>query len=375
MKIKIAGHYTTKIGELWDQGLEDLLAEAVHGSLKNAQLAAEQIEAVFVASKAPGEFNHQLHLNALLSQMFAHYPPAIRVEGACTAGGLALVAAEQALAAKRYKTVMVIGAEKMTDQNALKTTEILSLAADQNQEAGSSFPGLYALLAQAHMQKYGTTREQLSAVAVKNHHQAMKNPQAHFHREFTLEQVSQSSLVADPLRLLDCSTISDGASAVILSTNSSDVKKWRQKPQILGYGHAQDSLSLAGRESLTALKATQKAGKQAYQQAKVKPKEIQIAEVHDCFTIAEIMAIEDLGWFKKGEGGEATLAGKTDEDGQVVVNLSGGLKAFGHPIGATGIKQVAFLAEQLEQGSYELALAHNVGGSGATAVAHVLAKN
>jgi acetyl-CoA C-acetyltransferase len=293
----------------------------------------------------------------------------MRIEGACASGGLAAVAAQQALLAGQYQTVLVIGAEKMTDVSVRETTNILSSAANVTSEFGSTFPGLYALLAQAHQQRYGTTRAMLSAVAVKNHHHALNNPLAQFRSELTLEQVSSSSLVADPLRLLDCSPISDGASAIILST-----KKVTGKPRIIGYGQGQDKLSLADRKSLTKLEATVRAAKIAYQQAEVSPQKIQAAEVHDCFTIAEIMAIEDLGFFQRGKGGEATLVGKTTAGGDLVVNGSGGLKAFGHPVGATGIKQLAYLAREIENGNCRLALAHNVGGSGASAVVHILSK-
>ncbi len=369
MKISILGHYTTQVGELWKRGIPELLEEAVRGAVKKSQLEPKQIEAVYVANKASGQLNHQLHLNALASQIFEHYPPAMRIEGACASGGLAVLAAEQALLAGQYQTVLVVGAEKMTDVSATQTTEALSLAASQYQESGSTFPGLYAMLAQAHMGQYGTTREELSTVAVKNHRFAVDNPLAQYRREINSELVEKTPLIADPLRLFDCSPISDGASAVVLTT-----KKVKNKPQILGFGHAQDSLDLAGRKDLTTLQATVKAGKQAYNQAGVDPNQIEAAEVHDCFTIAEILAIEDLGWFEKGQGGKATLKGETDQDGKVVVNSSGGLKAFGHPIGATGVKQIAYLTDQIAKDKFELTLAHNVGGSGATAVVHILGK-
>ncbi len=369
MNISIAGSHTTKVGELWDQGLRDLLKEVVNGAVNQAEVDPDQVEAVFVASKAPGEFNQQLHLNALVSQLFEHRPPAMRVEGACASGGLALIAAQQALLSGRYKTALVVGVEKMTDVDAAATTSILSMAADQLQEQGSTFPGLYAVLAQAHMAEFKTTREMLSAVAVKNHRHALKNPKAHFQREFTLEQVGRSPMIAEPLRLLDCSPISDGASAVVLT-----VRNLKNKPRILSYGHAQDTLDLASRKSLTSLAATKKAAKQAYKNAGIKPGEIEAAEVHDCFTIAEILAVEDLGFFKKGEGGRAALEKKTTHEGKILINPSGGLKAFGHPIGATGIKQLAYIADLIEQEKIELGLAHNVGGTGATAVVHIVGK-
>jgi len=369
MKINIAGHYITKIGELWDKSLRDLLKEAIDGAIENSQISPKTIDAVFVSNKAAGSFENQLHLGALASQMMKGNPPAMRIEGACASGGIAVVAAQMALMSGQYKTVLVVGVEKMTDVDSNQTTQILSAAADYKTERGSTFPGLYAMLAQAHMREFGTTRVDLSAVAQKNHVHALDNPNAHFHKKFSLEQISESMLVADPLRLLDCSPISDGAAALVLTT-----RNLKNKAKILGFGQGQDSLDLVGRKKLTELKATKVAAQKAYLQAKIKAKQIEVAEVHDCFTIAEIMAIEDLGFFSKGKGGKATTAGKTTYGGKIVINPSGGLKASGHPVGATGIKQIAYLAKLIEKGEFKLGLTHNVGGSGATAVVHILGK-
>jgi acetyl-CoA C-acetyltransferase len=367
MKINIAGSYISKFGELFDKSLTDLIKESVAGVLKDSSVPAEEIEAIFVANKAGGSFSDQRHLNALVSQQFSHFPPAMRIEGACASGALAVVAAEQAIASGKYQTVLVLGVEKMTDLSASETTEVLATAASREEEYASTFPGLYAILANYHMHKYGTSREDLSSVVVKNHKHAMENPKAQFHKEFTAEIVVQSALVADPLRLLDCSPISDGAAALVLTS-----KNLKNKAKILSYGHAQDSLSLAGRKNLDELLATKKAAIEAYKLADLSSKDIEAAEVHDCFSIAEIMAIEDLGFFKKGEGGKASSKGQTSYGGKIVINPSGGLKACGHPVGATGVKQIAFLAKQLEKKQFKKVLAHNVGGSGATAVVHIL---
>lgn len=374
--IRVIGTYISeKFGELWDKSLEDLVESAVQGVLQNTgnSFNPSEVEAVFVANMASGQFSNQLHLNALVSQLFDHYPAAIRVEGACASGSLAMIAAQDALTSGRYQTVMVLGVEKMNDSDSSQATKVLSSASQYEFEYGSTFPGLYALLAKAHMHKYGTTRKHLSAVSAKNHQHALSNSKAQFNKAFSLEQVSESTLVADPLRLLDCSPVSDGASAVILSNKT---EKYQNKPKIVGVGHAQDSLNLANRKSLTSLSATKKAAKEAYKKAGITPQDITVAEVHDCFTIAEILAIEDLGFFKPGSGGRATLSGKTTHGGKVVINPSGGLKACGHPVGATGVKQIAYLSDLIEKsdefGKY--ALAHNVGGSGATVVVHILEK-
>jgi len=367
MKITVLGQAITSFGELWQKSLSDLLVDAMVGAIKNANLEIKDIDAIFVANMSAGMAENQVHLGALASQLMGGNKPAMRVEGACASGSLAMLAGEYSLLAGQYKTVLVVGVEKMTDIDSALATKYLSGAAFYGQEYGSTFPGLYGLLAGAHMQKYGTTRDQLSAVAVKNHLHAFDNPNAQYHKKFSLDQISQSQLVADPLRLLDCSPITDGAAAVVLTT-----KEVKGLAKINGFGHGQDSLDLAGRQSMTSLEATKTAARLAYKMSNLSAQKIQVAEVHDCFTIAEILAYEDLEFVGAGEGGKLVATGKTTYGGQVVVNPSGGLKAGGHPVGATGVKQIAYLAKILAQGQFETALAHNVGGSGATSVVHIL---
>ncbi len=367
MTLSIIGTGITPFGELWDQSLEDLAAAALYEAIGEAKLAAEDIEAVFVANMGAGAMEGQMHLGALISSRLPHHPPAVRVEGACASGSLALLMAEQSLLSGQYKTVLVVGAEKMTDLPSGEATAMLAGAADLTREAGATFPGLYAILAQQHQLKFGTTREQLSAVAVQNHLHALDNPNAQFHKKLTGNQVSASQLIADPIRLLDCSPISDGAVAVILTT-----KRVKGAPRVLGFGHGGDSLTLAGRESLTSLAATARAARQAFERSGLRPRDIAAAEVHDCFTIAQLLALADLGFFKPEDVGRLTLEGKTTYGGKLVVNSSGGLKGSGHPVGATGVKQVAYLARLIRDGKFGRALAHNVGGSGATAVVHIL---
>ena len=291
------------------------------------------------------------------------------MEGACASGGLAVESAVLGLLSGMYKTVLVVGVEKMTDSEVSKVTEILATAANTNLEYGATFAALYALLTQAYQNKFGTNREQLSAVAVKNHRHALKNTNAQFQKEITIDQVNNSTVVSSPLRLLDCSPISDGSAAVILS-----VENVKNKPKIIGFGHGQDSIDLARRTNLTELKATKIAAEKAYRMAGLTAKDIAVAEVHDCFTIAEILAIEDLGFFAKGTGGIATAEDKTTFGGTIVINPSGGLKACGHPVGATGVKQIANIYELIAEDQYAVGLTHNVGGSGATAVVHIITK-
>lgn len=367
MKISIIGSYISKFGELWQEDLKSLANQAVAGVLQDASLDPKKIEAVFVANMAGGGWVGQRHLNALVSQIFKHFPPAMRIEGACAAGGLALIVAELALLSGRYQTVLVLGMEKMTDLKADQTTDILASAADIHLEQGSTFPGLYALLAQHRAKVDPKMRSALSQIAIQNHQHALDNPSAQFHKQFTKKQIEASPLVAKPLRLLDCSPISDGASAVILTR-----KKVKAQAVIKAFGHAQDTLDLASRGDWFGLLASSKAAKQAYQQAGIKPSNIQAAEVHDCFTIAQLMAMSDLGFFKFEKSSQAVLDGQTTIGGKVLINPSGGLKACGHPIGATGVKQVVYLAKQIALKRFKNALAHNVGGSGATAVVHLL---
>jgi acetyl-CoA C-acetyltransferase len=369
--ILIAGTAITQFGELWDKSLSDLAEEVVAAALANmaatTSLQTSEIDAVFVANKAAANYQRQHHLGAVISNLLPHHPPGMKIEGACASGGLALLTAEQALLSGQYQTVLVVGLEKMTDVSSAETTSILGGAADTVAEYGSTFPGLYALLAQAHMQAFGTTRDHLSSVAVKNHAHALTNPKAQFHTALTAEAVSHSQLIADPLRLLDCSPISDGAAAVVLTTKPK-VHTTKTQVRVAGFGHGQDTLTLAARQSLTELAATKQAAHQALTLAGIKASDVAAAEVHDCFTIAEVLAIEDIGFVPKGQGGFATATNSLT----TTINPSGGLKACGHPVGATGVKQLAFLANYLIEHKHQYGLTHNVGGSGATAVVHIL---
>jgi acetyl-CoA C-acetyltransferase len=243
---------------------------------------------------------------------------------------------------------------------------------------GITFPGLYALMATAHMHKYGTTQEQLAMTAVKNHYHGSMNPKAHMQKEITLETAMASKYVAWPLKLYDCSLISDGASCVILTKPELAHKYTDQPVHIVGSGQASDTIGLYERESLTSIKAAKQAAKQAYEMANVKPDQLNLAEVHDCFTFAELVAYEDLGFCAEGKSGKLIESGQTKLSGNIPVNTSGGLKSKGHPVGATGTAQAYEMYLQLtgqagkrQVKDAKIGLTHNVGGSGATAVVHV----
>lgn len=382
MKVAVLGAYQTKFGELWDKSLEDLIAEAVFGAVEESGISIDKIQIGFVGNMLSAITAGQNHLGALLSEITNLSVPFVRIEAACASGGLAVAQACLAIESGQYEVALVVGAEKMTDLSSEDIAQaLMSAASEQERQAGLSFPGLYALMAQAYMHKFGAQEKDLAEVAVKNHYHASLNPKAQYPFEITLSDVLQSNLVSSPLKLLDCSPISDGAAALILCSEDFALKVKKNPVFIVGSGQASDTLSLSKRASLTELLSTQKAAKKAFAQAKLERKDIDFLEVHDCFTIAEILAIEDLGFYPKGRGFEAAAKSETKLGGNLPVNLSGGLKACGHPVGATGVKQVVEVYTQLNHLAGErqlkgasVGLTHNVGGTGGTAVVHILRK-
>jgi len=341
---------------------------------------ARDIQALFVGHMGES-YEHQGHTGPTLADWTGILPkPSLRVEAACASSGVALRTAIMSIMSGLYKVVMVGGVEKMTHRTTAEVTEFLAMASDMpfEQWHGITFPGLYALMATAHMNKYGTTEEQMAKVAVKNHHNGTMNPKAHMQKEITVEKIMSSRVVAWPLKLYDCSLITDGASCLIL-VDPSIARKFTDEPvHIIGSGQASDTIGLYERDSLTSLKAARIAGKEAYKMAGIGPEDVDVAEVHDCFTIAEIIAYEDLGFCSPGEGGKLVEEGVTELGGKIPVNPSGGLKAKGHPVGATGTAQAYEMYLQLtgqagkrQVDDAEVGLSHNVGGSGATAAVHI----
>ncbi len=382
-RVAIIGVGITKFGELWDRSLRSLGIEAGIKAVNDAGIEGKDIDALYIGSMSPGRFVRQEHMAPIVAEysgLVGRHIPATRVENACASGGTALRQGFLAVASGLHDIVVVGGAEKMTDVPGSLATDTLAMAADQEWEAfyGMTFPGLYALMARRHMYEYGTTKEQLAMVAVKNHENGALNPTAHFQKPITLETALNAQMIADPLGLFDCSPVSDGAAAVVLAPMEI-AKKYTDTPvEIIGSGQASDTIALHSREDITTTAATVEAARQAYKMAGIGPEDVDFAEVHDCFTINEIIATEDLGFFKKGEGGKAVEEGITRRDGSLPINVSGGLKAKGHPVGATGIAQAVEIVLQLrgEAGKRqlpdpEIGLTHNVGGSGATAVVHI----
>lgn len=380
--VAVIGVGMTKWGELWEKSLRTIFVETALLALDDA--GVDKIDSMYVGSMSSGLFVGQEHIASLLADYLGQAPvPSARVETACASGGLALRLGFMEVASGMSDVVLVSGIEKMTDVSGYEATYALGTAADQEYEGyhGITFPGLYALIARAHMEKYGTTREQLALVAVKNHLNGSKNPLAQYPFKITVDSVLNSVMVADPLRILDCSPITDGAAAVILCPIEMARKINKPVVKIIGSGHATDSIALSSRKDITWLEATYQAGKRAYAMANKKPKDIDILEVHDCFTIAEICVIEALGIVEKGKGGEAAENEITYLEGKIPVNTSGGLKAKGHPVGATGVAQVIEIVKQLrgEAGKRQvkdsrIGMAQNMGGSGGSTVVHIFEK-
>jgi acetyl-CoA C-acetyltransferase len=379
--VVVIGVGLSRWGELWDLSLRDIFVDAALAAIKDA--GVDRIDAMYVGNMTAGIFTGQEHLASLLADYLGVTPiPAARVESACASGGLAVKMGFMDVSLGLSEIVLVGGVEKMTDLGTDETTYALSTAADQDYEVyhGITFPGLYAMLARVHMEKFGTTRKQIAEVAVKNHYHGSLNPAAQYPQQVIAEQVMESVMIADPLRILDCSPITDGAAAIVLCSLEV-AKKISKKPlvKIRGFGHATDRIALHSRPDLTLLPATVKAAQDAYKMAGISPKQIDVAEVHDCFTIAEIYVIEDLGFVPKGQGGKATEAGITRLGGKLPVNVSGGLKSKGHPVGATGVAQLVEIVTQLrgEAGPRQVNKAHigltqNMGGSGGSSLVHIL---
>ena len=379
--VAIIGVGITKFGELWDDSMRDLFVEAALGAIDDA--GVDHIDSMYVGSMSPGLFVGQEHIGPMMADYLGVAPiPATRVESACASGGVALRSGFFEVASGASDIVLVGGVEKMNDVGGDEATYALATASDQEWEAfnGVTFPGLYAMMAVAHMHQFGTTIEQLAHVAVKNHDNGHLNPVAQFPMKITVDAVLNSVLVADPLHILDCSPVTDGAAAVILCPADKAEKLAKNGAvKILGSGHATDTIAYHSRADLTSLNAVKKSAATAYEISGKTPADIDLCEVHDCFTIAEIIATEDLGFFEKGKGGEAAEKGETARDGSKPINTSGGLKSKGHPVGASGVAQAVEIVRQLRGESGErqiqgakVGMTQNMGGTGASSVVHIM---
>ncbi len=376
-RVAIIGVGHSKFGRRQDVNLCELAFEAIKPALEDAGVGPKDIELMTVGTVGVW---YEEGLPAVVIADYCGITGAglARLEAACASGSAAVFSAYSAVASGQVDLALVVGVEKMREVDTPTAVELIGRAGSylwEFENFGLTFPGYYALHATAHMAKYGTTEEDLALVAVKNHHYANMNPYAHLHEEITVDKALSSPVVAWPLKLYDCCTIADGAAAVVLASEEKvrelgvDTPVW-----IAGVGYSSDSGNLTKRQSYVGLTSTVRASQRAYKMAKIGPEDVDCATVHDCFTIAEIMAYEDLGFCKKGEGPKLIREEQTYIGGRIPVNMDGGLKAKGHPIGATGVSMMVELTRQLREEVQPrerqvpmrnyIALAHNVGGTG-----------
>ena len=380
--VAVVGIGKTAFGAFPDRDLRSLAVEAIGHALSDAGISARAVQAFYLGNFAGPSFVGQNHLAPYVGMAAGlGNIPCTRFEDACASSGAAFFHAWQSVASGLYDCVLVGGVEKMTSQTTARVTEILAGAGDMSGEglAGATFPALFAMIARRHMHEFGTTREQLASVAVKNHANGAKNPLAHMRKVITLEQALAGKPVSSPLTVYDCSLISDGAAAVVLVPLQVAQQSGKRFARVLGVAQTSDCVALDQKPTLTSFEAVQSAGEQAYAKAGLGPKDIEFAELHDCFTIAEIIASEDLGFVEKGDGGPFAEQGCTAITGRLPINTSGGLKSKGHPVGATGVGQICDIVTQIRGDAGErqvkrnrIGLAQNLGGSGATCVVSIL---
>lgn len=374
-KVAVVGAGLIPFGELFDQSYEQMAKGAFDAALASVDngLEPSAIDGVFVATQRGTLWGQEgIGGNTVPSALGISGVACTRIENACPSGSDAFRVGAMAVASGVHDVVLVIGVEKMRDKSAEEGLLARAAAGHPVYTRGESAPVLFAPFATRHMHEYGTTREMLAAVAVKNHHNGALDPYAHFQSDITVDQVLQSPPVCHPLHLLDCCPQTDGAAATIL-VSAERAADFTDRPVLVaGFGTATDHPYLHEKSTFVGLPATVAASRRAYDMAGLGPDDIDVAEVHDCFTITEILDIEDLGFCEKGKGGRMALDGETALDGRLPVNPSGGLLAKGHPIGATGIAQLTELFWQLREEAGDrqvalrngVALQHNVGGRG-----------
>lgn len=378
-KVCVLGAGSTKYGKL-DDSITDITIQASVGAIESAGIDPKKIEAGYI-SNVFGIADKQVHLGpVIMSNLGIPEKPSLSIESACGSGSVSFREAFANVAAGFYDAVLVAGVEKVTHTGTEWTTTYFSYCSDFFYEggAGASFPGLFASMARAYLTEFKATEEDLARVAVKNHDNGMLNPKAHLRKKITVDDVMKSAVVASPLKLYDCCPFSDGASAVILCSEKFAKEHSKDYVQVIGSGRGGSPATLQGRDHMTTIPSTKLAAEAAYKMAGITPKDIDFAEVHDCFTIAEVVDTEDLGFFAKGTGVQAVREGKTALNGEIPINPSGGLKAKGHPIGATGVGQVVEVFDQLTGKAGErtvkdakIGLTHNFGATGASCAVHI----
>lgn len=381
-EVAIIGACETVHGNHSDRVLRDLVTEAGNGAIKDAGIDRKEIQAVYVGNYAGQEFNFQNTMGSYAATVLGLGDrPAMKLEGACASGGLAMRQGFLAVASGLYDTVLVLGVEKMNTRDSETTMQIVSRGQDFEFEGGFcvSGPSGFAMNAMRHMHDFGTTKEMLSTVAEKNYFHGSKNPYAHKQKVIPLKNIMNARTVTTPFGFHDMSLVTDASAAVVLTTKEK-AKSVSKKPVIVkGSGHGGDYFTLSLKNSSTSFPATVKAAEEAFKMADVKRSDIDVLECHDCFTVTEIINIEDLGFVEKGKGGYYTMEGHTRLGGKLPVNTSGGLKAKGHPIGATGVGQVVEMTFQLREEAdarqvknARTAMTHVLGGPGAVSIVHIL---
>ena len=378
-KVCVIGAGSTKYGKLEDS-ISDLTIQASVGAIESAGIDPKEIKAGYI-SNVFGVADKQVHLGpVVMSNLGISERPSLSIESACGSGSVSFREAFANVAAGFYDVVLVTGVEKVTHTGTEWTTTYFSYCSDffYEGQAGASFPGLFASMARAYLTEFKATEEDLAKVAVKNHENGLLNPKAHLRKKITIDDVMNSAVVASPLKLYDCCPFSDGASSVIISSEKFAKEHTKDYVEVIGSGRGGSSAALQGREHLTTIPSTRIAAEAAYKMAGITPKDIDFAEVHDCFTIAEIIDTEDLGFFEKGKGVEGVREEQTSRKGEIPINPSGGLKSKGHPIGATGVGQIAEVFEQLTGKAGErtvndakIGLTQNFGATGASCAVHI----
>lgn len=378
-KVYVIGAGSTKYGKL-PESITDITIEASIGAIESAGIDPKEIQAGYI-SNVFGIADKQVHLGpVVMSNLGIPEKPSLSIESACGSGSVSFREAFANVAAGFYDAVLVAGVEKVTHTGTEWTTTYFSYCSDFFYEggAGASFPGLFASMARAYLNEFKATEEDLALVAVKNHDNGFLNPKAHLRKKITVDDVLKSAVVASPLKLYDCCPFSDGASAVILCNEKFAKEHSKNYIEVIGSGRGGSPATLQGRDHLTTIPSTKIAAQAAYKMAGITPKDVDFAEVHDCFTIAEIVDTEDLGFFEKGKGVQAAREGRTALNGDIPINPSGGLKSKGHPIGATGVGQVVEVFEQLtgKAGARtiknaQIGLTHNFGATGASCAVHI----
>ncbi len=383
--VSIVGAYQTQFGMLLKKSIRDLIFEAASKALADAGLDKKDVDVVYVSNYASTDFNDLNLIGPYVTSVLGiPHIPAIHIEDACSSGAIAIQQASMMVGSGFYRNALVVGIEKMNTKAPDETMSIIAKGGDP--EFGGSLnisaPSIYALYATRHMDKYGTTKEHLAHVAAKNYLNGAKNPKAHKQKVIDVKRVMKAPMITSPLGLHDVSLVTDGAAAVVITTKE-DAKNFTQKPiNLIGFGMGAEDNNITKKESYVSLMSTVRAAEKAYQMAGISAKDVNMAEVHDCFTITEILDIEDLGFIPKGEGGPAVADGVTNIEGSIPVNMSGGLKSKGHPIGATGVAQACEITEQMRGQAGErqvknphIGLTHTLGGSPGIAAVNIFEKD